>query len=509
MVFLRNDTSSGVTSGRRSIYGRIYDGVRADILSGALAPGMRLPSSRALAAEAGVSRNSVLAAYDQLAAEGYIEARRGSGTRVAAALPDEMPSPAKGAAAEAAAEAAASKAASSAATKPRLSVYARRTSEAPGELPGMAPKPLRYDFRYGVPPTDDFPFDLWRKIIAARLRRMARPDMQYAPPEGFGPLRGEIAAYLNRHRGVRCESDQIIVVSGSQQALDLTARMLLDPGDGVLIEEPHYLGARHVFLAAGARLIPAPVDGDGLDVTKAPPAAARTRLAYATPSHQFPGGAVMPLARRLDLLAWAGRRDAYIVEDDYDSEYRYGGKPVEAIQGLDRSGRVIYMGTFSKTVFPSLRVGYLVLPPELVGPFRRAKWLADRHTPLLEQQALADFIAGGHYERHLRRTRQRLSARRGALLEALQEFLGDSATLQGENAGLHLLLWLKGVSAESLDGLIERAAMEGVGIYSALPYYLEPPPRAGLIVGFAALGERDIRAGVRRLARVMESYGGE
>ncbi len=211
----------------------------------------------------------------------------------------------------------------------------------------------------------------------------------------------------------------------------------------------------------------------------------------------------MPLARRLELLAWAERENVYVIEDDYDSEYRYGGRPIEAIQGLDRSDRVIYMGTFSKTVFSALRVGYLVLPPPLVEPFRRAKWLADRHTPILEQEALAKFIAGGHYDRHLRRTRQRIAARRAALLEALEESLGVRVVILGENAGFHLMVWLKGVGDKGLGRLIGRAAGAGVGIYSILPYYLNPPRRAGLLLGFASLDEEEIREGIARLARVM------
>jgi len=478
---------------RGSIRASIYESIREAILSGGLGAGARLPSSRDLAAEAGVSRNSVLTAYDQLMAEGYIIARKGSGTYVAPELPDDMSAPVR----------AGDRGGPAPPAQPPLSAYGRRTAKAPGELPASRPAGLRYDFRYGLPPADGFPYTLWRKKMGGRLRRMSQQDMQYAPPEGYGPLREAIAAYLSRHRGVESAPGQIIVVSGSQQALDLTARMLLDPGDGVLIEEPHYLGARYVFLAAGARLIPAPAGPDGLDLSAAPRAAARAKLAYVTPSHQFPTGGVMPLARRLELLGWAGRTGAYVIEDDYDSEFRYGGRPVEAIQALDRSGRVIYMGTFSKTMFPALRIGYLVLPPALVEPFKRAKWLADRHTPVLEQEAMADFIGDGDYERHLRRSRQRSASRRAALLEALEAHLGGRTEVWGANAGLHLLVWLNGVPGRGLDPLIGRAAEAGVGIYSAFPYYLKPPPRAGLLLGFASMNEKEIPAGIRILARVM------
>lgn len=279
--------------------------------------------------------------------------------------------------------------------------------------------------------------------------------------------------------------------------------MLLDPGDRVVIEEPHYQGARLVFLAAGARLVPAPVDGDGLDVACLPRAGARARLAYVTPSHQFPTGVVMSLGRRLALLEWARRADAHVVEDDYDSEYRYEGRPIEAVQGLDRAGRVIYVGTLSKVLFPALRLGYLVLPGPLVEPFRRAKWATDRHTGTLEQEVLAEFIRDGHFERHLRRSRTRYAARRAALLDALAAHFGDRAEVVGANAGVHLLVWLRGVAPGALDRLVQRAAEDGVGVYPIAPYYLIPPKRAGLLLGYASLTEAEIRAGIRRLAAVL------
>jgi GntR family transcriptional regulator/MocR family aminotransferase len=490
-VFIKLDGSG-------SLYQQLYQSLRSAILAGQCTPGTRLPATRVLARELGVSRNTVLLAYDQLLAEGYAVGQAGSGTYVAAALPDTM---------LATAHTARQMVSFPPLTMPRLSAYGRHVAEnsplPPPPLKSHA-YPVRYDFRYGLPAVEEFPHDIWRRLLARRARGASLRSLRYGPPEGYAPLRETIADYLRRARAVVCEPEQIVVVNGSQQALDLTTRVLLDAGDSVVIEEPHYQGARQVFLAAGARLYTAPVDAEGLDVTALPPAAAHTRLAYVTPSHQFPTGAIMSLARRLALLAWAERTDTYVLEDDYDSEYRYEGRPVEAVQGLDRSSRVIYVGTFSKVLFPALRLGYLVLPSALVQPFLAAKWLTDRHTSTLEQEMLTDFIREGHFERHLRRSRTYNAARRAALLDALATYLGDRVEVSGANAGMHLLVWLHGVMPERVEMLIEDAARAGVGFYSVAPYYLHPPPRAGLLLGYAAMTEDEIRAGIQRLATILD-----
>jgi len=474
---------------------QVYHAFRRKILAGEMAPATRLPSTRALALELGVSRNVVLLAYEQLLAEGYAEGRAGSGTYVAAALPEtpRIPRPQRDA-----------RRVRAPGSSP-LSRYGRRLAELPPVGPGAVSveNRLPYDFRYGVPSADDFPGGVWRGIVARRMRAGSLGAMVYGPPEGQAPLRQALAAYLKRSRGVASEPDQIIVVNGSQQALDLTSRVLLDAGDRVVIEDPQYQGARRVFAAAGATAVAVPVDADGLDVARIRPRATVARLAYVTPSHQFPTGVVMSLARRLALLEWAERTGAYILEDDYDSEYRYEGRPIEAVQGLDTAGRVIYMGTFSKVLFPALRLGYLVLPPPLVAPFTAAKWLTDRHTATLEQEALAEFVGDGHFERHLRRARMRHASRRAALLDALTEHLGDRVEIMGANAGVHLVVWLSDVPARGLDRMIAAAAAEGVGVYPVAPYYIEPPRRAGLILGYASLTESDIRTGIRRLAAVV------
>jgi GntR family transcriptional regulator/MocR family aminotransferase len=473
---------------------QLYRALRRAILSGALPPGARLPSTRGLAAETGVSRNTVLLAYAQLLGEGYAAGRRGSGTYVPAELPDAM---------TAVAASGAPRPAGRRLRAPRLSRLARRVS---GRAVTWAPPPQRvpYDFRYGRPAFGDFPHATWRRLLARRARRVSDRDLDYGPPAGATVLREAIAGYLQRSRAVTAAAEQVIVVSGSQQGLDLCARVLLDPGSGVLLEEPHYPGARGVFVAAGAEIVAAPVGEDGLDVGALGPSARAVRLAYLTPSHQFPTGVLMSLARRLALLRWAERAGAYVVEDDYDSEYRYVGRPVESLQGLDRKGRVIYVGTFSKLLFPALRLGYLVVPAPLLQPFVNAKALADTGSATLEQLALADFIGEGHFERHVRRARARNAARRTALLEAIAEHLGDRVEVRAADAGIHVLLWLRGVAAARLLPALARAEASGVRAYPVALCYRTPPRQAGLILGYAGLGEPQIREGIRLLAHALE-----
>jgi len=470
---------------RGPLYRRVGHALKSAIRMGRLGQGARLPSTRSLAADLGVSRNTVMLAYEHLAAEGYIVSRHRSTTAVAAGVPSPAP-PASSRPARVGA--------------PRLSRYGRRLTRDPAMPPSAsyAARPgIRYDFRYGRPAVAEFPHEIWRRLLAARARRTALDTFGYGPPAGYGPLREALAAYLGRARGVSCDAGQIVIVNGSQQAFDLAARVLLDPGDRVVMEEPHYSGARLVFEAAGARLTGIPVDAEGLDTTKLPAAA---RLACVTPCHQFPTGVIMPVGRRQALLDWAARTGAWVIEDDYVSEFRYEGRPLEALQALDRTGRVIYVGTFSKTLFPALRLAYLVLPPALVRPFVIAKWMTDRYTAMLGQEALTDFITSGHFERYLRRARARNAARRRVLLDALQARLGDRVTITGDNAGVHLLVWLNDVAAVEVGALIARAAEAGVGVYPISAFYFRPPRRAGLLFGYASLTEAEIRAGIDRLA---------
>jgi GntR family transcriptional regulator/MocR family aminotransferase len=352
-----------------------------------------------------------------------------------------------------------------------------------------------------MPSLADFPVATWHRCLGRAARRAPERAYDYGSPQGSIALRTALAGYLGRSRGVACTPEQLIVVTGSQQGIDLAARLLLDPGDDVVVEEPGFEGARNAFLAYGARLAPVAVDDEGLDPGALP---ATARLALVTPAHQYPLGGVMSWTRRAALLGWAARAGAWVVEDDYDGEFRFDGRPVPPLKALDAGGHVLYLGTCSKVMFPALRVGYLVLPPALVEPFARAKLLADGGSPRLEQDALAEFIAGGAFERHVRRARARNAERRAALLSALHDRLGDRVSVSGANAGLHLVVWLRDVPGRSAGAIARRAADAGVGIYPIAPYYTSAPPgRAGFILGYSALAVRDIRAGVARLAGVL------
>jgi GntR family transcriptional regulator/MocR family aminotransferase len=468
------------------LYRRVYHALKSMIRDGRLSPSARLPSSRELAADLRVSRNTVVLAYEQLLAEGYVVSR----DRATASVANTLPTRAKPASARPKLEPSAP-----------ISPYARRLVSLLGTPPTRATG-LRYDFRYGEPSVDEFPREIWRRLLAARARRTAREALGYADPAGYAPLRAALAEYLKRARGVVCEPNQIVITNGAQQGFDLTARVLLDPGDVVAVEEPHYPGITIPFEAAGAHLAYTPVDAGGLQTHRLPP---RARLAYVTPCHQFPTGVIMPLERRLALLAWAARADSWVIEDDYVSEFRYEGHPLEALQSLDRDGRVIYVGTFSKTLFPALRLGYLVLPRSLVPSFVAAKWAADRFSATLAQEALTDLITSGQFERYLRRAGKRNAARRRTLIGALRQHFGDRVEIAGENTGVHLVVWLRDVRPRDLADVITRARDAGVGLYSVAPFHTKPPARAGLLFGYASLSEADIRAAIRRVADIIET----
>lgn len=481
-----------------ALYDQIYRALRGQILSGRLPAAARVPATRDLAVELGVSRNVAIMAYRQLLDEGYLTARKGAGTFVAR----ELPRPLTTAAAPRRPPAARTPA------PVHLSAYARRVREE-SEVARFTWEPRRdplpYDFRYGPPSFTDFPHETWCRVIARRARRVTIRDLDYGPPEGLPALRAAIADYAGRARAIACTPEQILVVNGSQQALDLAARALVDPGDVVLMEEPHYRGARAVMRAAGAKIETITADEHGLRTEELAQRRTLYRLAIVTPSHQFPTGAVMPLGRRLELLAWARRCGACVFEDDYDSEYRYSGRPIEALAALDDSGCVLYAATFSKVMFPSLRLGYTILPERLVEPLRSAKALMDTGGPSLAQAALVDFIREGHFERHLHRMRTRNASRRAAILQAIERHLGGRAHVSGINAGLHLVLWLRDLPASRARELRMRAARAGVGVYPVAPFYLNPPKEVGLLLGYASLPEKQIAEGIRRLAAVVNS----
>jgi len=468
------------------LFRQVYGAIRQGILAGTLRGGERLPSTRDLAEQLGTSRTVVVAAYDQLLAEGYATGRAGSGTYVAEKL--ETSREKRGTARRAAL---------------RLSRFgnAARDAAAVVDAPRRQDPVPRYDFANGRSDLSTFPFAMWRRMMLRQAREASARQFDYGSALGSMALRRAISGHLQRARAVECEAEDVIIVNGAQQALDLVVRVLVEPGERVAIEDPHYNGAREAFRAAGARLCWVPVDREGLDPGRLPEDA---RMAFVTPSHQFPTGAILPLERRLALLAWARRRNAVIVEDDYDGEFRYDGRPLESLQGLDRDGRIVYLGTFSRTVFPSLRIGYLVAPRSLMPALGAAKWLSDLHSSTLEQETLADFIESGFYERHLRRLRSRNTSRRAALLESIGKYLGDRAEVTGDGAGAQVMLWPKARVRE--DAVIRKAARLGVGIYGIGHCYLDggkAERRVGFVLGYATLTEREIREGVRVLGRVL------
>lgn len=479
------------------LHRQLYEELRRAILSCRLKPGERLPSTRALANSLGVSRATVTLGYEQLIAEGYLEAVIGSGTRVCGQLPDDLlrSVPVN----QPQTESFALNGSKSCGIK--LSAYGEYLDDSK-PLEGIDPD-LPISFKTGRPALEEFPMAEWRRLLLRHCRTASERLLDYAPEmRGDPQLRAAICSYLGRSRAVRCSVDQIIIINGSQQAIDLVTKILIERGDTVAVENPGYLGARRAFWAQGAKLVPIPVDESGIVVeTLDSKAAAQAKLVYVTPSHQFPTGAMLPLQRRLELLKWAERNGAVIIEDDYDSEFRFGSRPIPALQGLSDGTNVIYVGTFSKVLFPSLRIGYMVVPESLVRVFTRARWIADRQTPTLEQLVLADFLNEGHLERHLRRTRTLYDKRRQALIRALKLHFEDRVEVLGENAGLHLMARLQ--TNFSDEEVVLRAAEVGVGLLSAKIYYLHEARSGEFVFGYGGLSERRISEGIKRLAKAL------
>lgn len=465
----------------------LYTALRDAILEGRLRPGTRIPSTRNLATRYGLARGTVVEAFDELKWEGYLETRVGSGTWVSEALPEdlfEVAAPARREIPRPARE------------WPRpISAYGRRAVRAEY----LAASPSRA-FRANTPALDLFPIESWTQIAARRLRRSKTDLLLTCDPLGYRPLRDAISEYLATSRGARCEPEQVAIVSGVQEALDLAARILLDPGDPVGVEDPGYEGARLVFEAAGARVRPLPVDREGVIVDHAQ--LAGVRLVYTTPAHQFPLGVAMSLPRRLAWLEWAVASDAIIFEDDYDSEYRYSGRPLPALQGLDCRGQVLLVGSFSKVLFPALRLGYVVVPEDLLDRFGAVQSVTRRHPPLLEQAVLADFITEGHFGRHIRRMRDVYAKRLATLLEAAGEHLPGLIEISDVEAGLQTVGWLaRGISAERAAEAASRRNLEVSPVGPCRQGDLE---REALHLGFAAVSEAKILRGVRRLAEALQ-----
>lgn len=466
---------------------QIYETLRDQIAAGVFGTDGRLPSSRSLALELGVSRTTVTVAFEQLLAEGFIEVHQGARPHVAKGSLLRSPS--------------------ARASRPRkaaqLSAYGKRLGGVPPSR-ASATGTLIADFRYGDLAIGDFPAAAWRRAINAAMAQRA-DRLGYDDPSGSKRLRMALQGYLWRARGLRCELDQIVIVNGSQQGLDLCARLLLDAGDQFVVEEPGYAMARHIFASTGAVPIPVKVDAEGLMADALADVAAR--LVYVTPSHQFPLGSVMAVSRRRQLLEWAGRSRAYVVEDDYDSEFRYDIDPVPPLHTLDSHGNVIYLGTVSKTLSPTLRIGYLVVPPELQASFATAKQLSDRHSAVLEQEALASVIESGLYESHIRKMRRLHRERRETLLAAIRLKFGDRVAIAGADAGLHVVARFLDLPRKMEADLIDAAHRAGIGLHSVSELYATSarPDHVTLIMGYAALDTIRIERGISVLADVVLS----
>ena len=471
---------------KNPIYRQLYDWFRRAITSGQMRPRQRVPSTRSLAAELKISRIPVLNAYEQLLAEGYLETFVGAGTCVASSIPGDQ--------------------LNSAARRSQRKHEAmekrgpRRTSSrgvALTELPTQSWLNIVGAFRVSLPALDHFPIRVWSRLVARHSRRPARGIMGYADAMGYLPLREAIAEYLGAVRAVRCDASQILVTTGSQQGLQLSAQVLLDPKDPVWMEDPGYPSARQAFIATGARLIPVPLDHEGMNFEDMIRCGQNARAVYITPSHQYPLGMTMGATRRMLLLNWAVRTGAWIIEDDYDSEYRFGSRPIASLQGLDSDARVIYVGTFSKVMFPALRVGYLVVPKDLVPAFAAARDAADVFSATLYQSVLTDFIREGHFARHIRRMRMLYMERRKALVKAIRDQLGDEFEVVGAEAGMHLVAMLPpGMNDVAVS---RKAAQRGVSATPLSTCYLKPPARGGLILGYGGANARQIHDAVCKL----------
>jgi GntR family transcriptional regulator / MocR family aminotransferase len=463
--------------GRGDLSARIYRQLRDAVLDGRLRPGERVPPTRELAARLDVSRNTVAAAYDRLTAEGLLVGRVGAGTYVC--------------------------------SEPLAPAGTARSAPGGGEIrprprwDGLEPRvttargTVAYDFDVGVPDVRLFPFPAWRRLVVHELTPAAQPPAGYGGPDGLPGLRAAIARYIGLSRSVRAGADDVVVTRGAQQALDLVGRVLLDPGDVVAVEEPGYPPARNLFRSLGARVVGVPVDGEGLVVDALPAAA---RLVYTTPSHQFPLGTPMSLARRAALLGWAERAGAAVIEDDYDSEYRFSDRPLEPLQSLDRGGRVVYVGSFSKTMLPMLRLGFLVAPASLLPALRVARQLSDWHGDLPAQAALARFLDEGLLSRHLRRASREYAGRHARILAALRGELARWLEPVPSAAGLHLCARLRPGVRVDMAAVVARARERDVFVSALGSFAGVPPDPDGLVIGYGAVRPERIEEGMRRLA---------
>lgn len=470
-------------SDRKNLAGEIYRQLRGAILDGRLRSGDFLPPSRELARSLSVSRTTVTIAYDRLSGEGFVTSRVGAGTRVSEQV--------------------------------RATLGDTRRTRSEGVL---RPRPIwdsisvstvfaraaQFDFRTGIPDPSLFPYQAWRRLTARLLRSGAAGLGGYGDPSGLLALREAIARHVGISRGLKASADDVTVTNGTQQALDLLARALLAPGDRVAVEDPGYPPPRLLFQSLGLRVKGVPVDRQGIVVDALP---RNTRLVYLTPSHQYPLGMSLALPRRLDLLAWAERHNAAIIEDDYDSEFRFQGQPIESLQSLDTSGRVAYVGSFSKTMLPGLRLGFVVTPPCLRHAVRKAKYVTDWHSPLLTQAALARFIDDGGFARHLRKTSGIYRARHEMVTSILTREFAEHLEVIPSAAGLHICALARGAAAGRMGAVVRRASDAGVELHELSRFGVHAPARPGLVLGYGAIPTTHIEEGLRRLRSCFEVEG--
>ncbi|QBD74916.1 PLP-dependent aminotransferase family protein [Ktedonosporobacter rubrisoli] len=480
------------------LHRQLYEQLGRAIRAGYLTPGTRLPSTRAFARELGVSRTTIEEAYQDLSAEGYIEGQVGAGTYVTKHLSESLFQVTT---------------MSTEVAQPSVPVSGYAGLSQRGRQittlslpPGFGSGDARYPFRIGLPALESFPLQEWTQTVTRVLRQLSPSLLSYPDPAGFRPLREEIATYLTLSRGCRCTADQVIVVAGAQAGLSLAARLLLDARDAAWIEDPGYPYAKAAFEDVGATVVPVPIDEEGIDVGIGKARCPDARLAYVTPSHQFPLGVTMSLARRYELLHWAQAAGAWIIEDDYDSEYRYLGRPIPALQGLEGAEHVLYLGTFSKVLFPALRLGYLVVPPSLVDAFVAALRTANVFLPILEQAAVATYMREGNFARHIRRMRSLYAKRGNFLWDCARSSLGEVLTIERPAAGLHLVGWLP----KSTDDreMARKAERQRIIVSPLSAYRMEPTGRGGVLLSYASWTEREIEEGVQRLARAWNTRQG-
>ena len=471
------------------LYKQLYDIFRKSILEGKFTPGQKLPGTRSLAAELDISRNTVVLAFEQLLLEGYINGKVGSGTFVSE-IPDNI-----------------------------LNIKEKVNRKNPGKKittdlitqlgsPELLNRNMSSEeiipFQNGVPDLDEFPIKTWIKINSRTAQSISNLHLGYGEAAGYKPLREEIASYLRTYRAVNCTAEQVIIVNGSQQGLDLVMRVLLNPGDGVWLEDPGYFGARASMLFAGAKIFPAPLDEEGLNIEYSSKKYPVPKLIYTTPSHQFPLGLTMSISRRIQMLQYASKNDSWILEDDYDSEFRYSGHPLPSLQGMDKNNCVLYLGTFSKVLFPGLRLGYLVLPdPQMLSLFVSAKSMMDRQSPTFEQIITFQFLKESYFTRHIRKMRTLYKERQEFLIKEVEKELSGLIKLKSSDAGMHLIAWLP----EGFDDMkISRKAKENrLIVYPISEYVLKFRQRPGLLLGYTAFNKAKLKSGVQKLKNILEA----